>query len=234
MSDENFAIACQNGEIATVSIDTLKKIPYFKGLLDGGYTEAIDKIINLSGNSKFACENVFSFAHDGRIDLPVSSLHCQECLGLAIYWSLDTYVTTFLDRYIAEYGQDKGQIIEIINYLALTDRMSQHRTWLGRQVIRLPSVPRLHMLCLEAIQGIVKLFGEEKGKNKYLFPLLRDWYLFDQDKAKIPVIVELIDRCPLEEFSFSPRHQTLAFLNKFPDPILSKKIAIWAVTRVAF
>ncbi len=234
MSDENFAIICDQGDIVSVSANLLSRIPYFKGIFDGGYAETIDKTIDLSGNSKFACDNILAFVKDDRIDLPVSSLHCQECLGLAQYWSLDAYVKTFLDKCIAEYSQEKGRIVEIINYIALTDKMSTYRHWLGQQVSRLPSVPRIHMLCLEAVQGIVKLFSEEKGKNKYLFPLLRDWFLFGQEKAKIPVIIDLIDRCPLEEFSFSPRHQTLAFLEKFPDPILAKKIAIWAVTRVTF
>lgn len=234
MSDETFTIICEDGEIITVEIDLLKKIPYFKGLLEGGYSETIDNTLVLESNSKFACDSIFSFIKDGRIDLPISSLHCEECLGLAQYWSLDQYTTAFLNRFIAEYGQEKGKIVDIINYIALTDQMLVHRSWLSQQITRLLSIPRLHMLCIEAIQNIVNLFSQEKTKSKYLFPLLRDWYLFDQDKNKIPIIVNLIDRCPIEDFSLSPRHQTLAFLNKFPDPILSKKIAIWAVTKTTF
>lgn len=235
MSDENlFAIVCDEGEIITVSSDLLKKIPYFKGMFDGGYSEAITKTIDLSGNSKFACDNILAFVETGRLDLPISDLHCQECLGLARFWDVDKYIDAFLTRMIQEYGQSKARTVDIINYIALTEHLGTHRVWISQQMASLPKITRLHMLCEEAINGLVAMFIEDPHRKKYLFPLLRDWWLLDQDKSKVPVVSVLIEKCPVEEFSFAPRHQTLAFLNKFPDPILAKKIATWAITRVTF
>ena len=232
MQEDTFAIVCKNGEIIIVKIDILKKIHYFQAIFGGGYREASDKTLVLDDISKLVCENIFSFLQDDKVTIPASSIYREECLGLGQYWNLDNYIDVFLTTFVHEYGNDKGYIIEIINQLALTKYLKKHHDWMDRQIEDLIRIPRLHMLCSEAIIEIVNLYLNNKKYNKYLFPLLRDWYLFDRDKDKVTTLVTCLDPCPLYKSSFVPIHQTTAFIESFPDPCLAKKIALWTMTRV--
>lgn len=227
-----FTIVCDN-QTLTVRTDILNKIPYFHTLLNSNFRERHLKTVNLTDVSSGVCQNILAFVKTGELKIPKVAIEREECLGLAKYWGVDGYIGAYFERYTSKRQEDKGELIEIINYLALTKMMRDHTGWLSQSLKSVMDNKYryiiIHPLLPETINEIVDLFQDDAFSGKYMFPLVRDWYLSDRDQNKVVTIVSLCDKINISMTSLLPRKVTTEFIDVFPDPCFAKKIANWFI-----
>lgn len=232
--EEDYIIICEEGIVKTTNV-VLYRIPYFKSIIDGGFKESKEKIIMIEDASLLALQNIINYytsdVYSNKIKLPATMQGVEECLGLANYLDAKDYTKDFIWTYVSENTKDKSRHVDVLNLLSTVDRMKDHINWVGLRLTNIVNMPRMHMLLPETIQQLVTNFKHDK-KKEYLFPLIREWYLFDKNKAKVDTIIRVIDDCPINNIALMSVAQTRKFVDVFPDPCIARKIALYCLANI--